>query len=314
MAGTSAHPDAKYGRRGDTLMAHVTEGEQIVPKPVLDANPVIARLIADAIRNAGADPEQYKVGSGMSYNPETGNPEFGFSLSPKKLIKKAKKFIKKVAPVALPIAAALIPGVGPLAGAAMGAAGGAIGGGGLKGTILGAASGGIGGYVNAAGGLTNAAANALNSSGFGGAAYDLLSGAGTGSSIFNSMSAASPILQALSLEQQKIGSPDSPKVAKETPFKPQRQEAMAAPSSLSPLAGFAPEQERAAIATKGVNVGLASDENAYYRNLLNRSLIGEGNKVNTDNPNFLMPIESQYFSQQGKNTSDLMKFLQGISA
>jgi hypothetical protein len=95
-------------------------------------------------------------------------------------------------------------------------------------------------------------------------------------------------------------------------FTPSRPDALNAPESLNELASFSPEQQRSALATRGLNQGLGADENNYYRNLVQRSLIGEGNQVDTSNPNFLMPIESQYFSQQGNNTSDIMQFLQGL--
>jgi len=95
-------------------------------------------------------------------------------------------------------------------------------------------------------------------------------------------------------------------------FTPSRPDAMSRPGSLSELSSFAPEQERSALATRGINQGLGSEEDAYYRNLLQRSLIGDSNQVQANNDQFLMPIESQYFSKRGQNTSDVMKFLQGI--
>ena len=100
--------------------------------------------------------------------------------------------------------------------------------------------------------------------------------------------------------------------AEEPPFVPQRPDALQTPESLSEFGGFTPEQQRSALATKGVNTGLGSDENAYYRNLVQRSLIGDGNQVQQDNPNFLLPIESQYFSHQGVDTSNIMNFLKAL--
>lgn len=127
------------------------------------------------------------------------------------------------------------------------------------------------------------------------------------------------ILGAVSTAQSLFNKPKEPKQekitpAQATPFSPSKPDAMEAPASLGEFSGFTPEQQRSALATKGINTGLGQDENAYYRNLIQRSLIGDGNQVDTSNPNFLMPIESQYFSQQGVNTSDIMEFLKGISS
>lgn len=113
-------------------------------------------------------------------------------------------------------------------------------------------------------------------------------------------------------EKQREQGPVRP--AQEAPFNPQRPDELQRPESLgAEFSTFSPEQQRSALATRGLNTGLGDDENKYYRNLIQRSLIGDGNKVDTSNPNFLLPVESQYFSQQGQNTSDIMKFLKGIS-
>lgn len=323
MAGTYNSPIAHKGRRGDTMIAHVTKGEQIVPKPVLDANPVIAHLIAHAIRNAGADPEQYKVGSEMSHNPDTGHPEFGFFSH---LFK--NKIFRTVAPIVLgainPVLGAAAGGVmgasngGGIVGGLTGAAGGYFGGSALSGGISGLSTaplsgigpvgqGGVSGFISGASSGLSGAASAVGSAlgisgGTVGGASQLLQAASLGGSMLSSGG------QKQALEQQKVSAPST------APFVPKQPTAMATPDSLSQLASFDPQQQRSALATKGVNGGLGSDEDAYYRNLLQRSLIGEGNKVNTSNPNFLLPIEGQYFSQQGKNTSDIMKFLQGIQS
>lgn len=127
------------------------------------------------------------------------------------------------------------------------------------------------------------------------------------------------ILGAVSGAQSLFGSQKQPRqemigAAQAPSFSPSRPNEMGLPESLGEFGSLSPDQQRSALATKGVNSGLGEDENSYYRNLVQRSLIGEGNQVDTSNPNFLLPIESQYFSQQGINTSDIMKFLQGISS
>lgn len=303
-------------------MAHVTPGETIVPKPILDANPVIAHLISQAIRNAGANPEQYKVGSRMSHNPETGHPEFGWFSS----IFKSPIF-RTVAPIVL---GAFNPALGAAAGAALGASNG----GGVMGGITGAAGGYFGGSALGGGisGLSTAPLSGIGPVGQGGIS-GFISGASGGVSgaagalgsalgiSGGTVSGASKLLQAASLGGSLLGSggQQQPLAQQKAapappPFTPKQPTAMAMPDSLSQLASFDPQQQRSALATKGVNGGLGGDEDAYYRNLLQRSLIGDGNKVNTSNPNFLLPVEGQYFSQQGKNTSDIMAFLKGIKS
>ncbi len=236
------------------------------------------------------------------------------------------RILKAIAPIA-------IGAFNPALGAAVGAGLGASGGGGIVGGLTGAAGGYFGGSALSGGisgfqGLPAAGVIGPQAGGFAGALSGASAGiAGAGSALGSALGigagtvdATSKILQAASLgssmmgsgqqkqaiAQQKIGAPSS------APFSPQRPDAMARPNTLGELASYAPDQERSALATKGLNTGLGSDENSYYRNLIQRSLIGEGNTVNVSNPNFLLPIESQYFSRQGLNTSDQMRFLQGL--
>jgi hypothetical protein len=131
---------------------------------------------------------------------------------------------------------------------------------------------------------------------------------GPAASIFSAISGAQSLFGGNRSERQA-----PVQAAQATPFRPSRPDAVNAPESLNEMAAFSPEQQRSALATRGLNQGLGADENSYYRNLVQRSLIGDGNSVDTSNPNFLMPIESQYFSQQGMNTSDIMQFLEGLN-
>ena len=109
--------------------------------------------------------------------------------------------------------------------------------------------------------------------------------------------------------KQKATGPVSP--AQAAPFNPTRPNALTRPGSLSEYSSFTPEQERSALATKGLNQGLGKDEDSYYRNLIQRSLIGDNNQPAADT-NTLLPVESQYFSQQGMNTSGIMDFLKAL--
>lgn len=111
--------------------------------------------------------------------------------------------------------------------------------------------------------------------------------------------------------KKKPGMPAPIQPAQAPEFKPVKPTAMGRPDSLSSFAGYAPEQERSALATKGLNKGLGADEESYYRNLVSRSLVGDNNQVVGD-ANTLLPVESQYFSRGGVNTSDIMQFLKQI--
>lgn len=136
------------GRGGDTVIAHMTIGEVVIPRPLME-DPEVAQTIQAIFDAYGENIAEFTVGDPANkINPETGQPEFGF-------FKSIKKVFKKIAPIALPILGSMIPGVGPVLGAALGgAAGGAIGGGGIKGALTGAVLGGAGGYLSAgAGGL-----------------------------------------------------------------------------------------------------------------------------------------------------------------
>lgn len=110
---------ATLGRDEDAYIAHVAAGEMVVP-PVISPE-TRARLFQE-MQQVGLDPNEYTVGEGMSINPITGMPEFGFL---KKAFKSVKKVVKKVAPIALPL---MIPGVGGALSGALGGVGGALGG------------------------------------------------------------------------------------------------------------------------------------------------------------------------------------------
>ena len=109
---------AGLGRGEDTMLAHVAPGEMVVP-PVI--TPETQKIIEQEMMAVGLNPNEYRVGDGMSINPITGMAEFGFL---KKLGKSLKKVVKKVAPIA---GALLIPGVGGALSGALGSVGSALG-------------------------------------------------------------------------------------------------------------------------------------------------------------------------------------------
>ena len=90
---------ASLGRDEDNYLAHVARGEMVVPPIISDDT---RQRLYKEMMAVGLDPNEYTVGAGMSINPITGQPEFGFL---KKIAKSVKKVVKKVAPIA-----AVIPG------------------------------------------------------------------------------------------------------------------------------------------------------------------------------------------------------------
>ena len=145
---------AKMGRYDDDQIAHVAEGEMLVPAPILKYYPEVREEIFDVIRKEGLNPQEFIVGGDMvARNPLTGVQEFGFF---SKVFKKIKKVVKKLAPVILAFA---LPGIGSalgtsafgyatlgqaaLTGAAAGGLGTLIQGGKFKDALKGAAIGGL---------------------------------------------------------------------------------------------------------------------------------------------------------------------------
>ena len=65
------------GRGTDSLMGHLTAGELVVPVEVLDASPMLKKVLADTFADEGLELAQYIVGDELNLrNPTTGQPEF----------------------------------------------------------------------------------------------------------------------------------------------------------------------------------------------------------------------------------------------
>ena len=110
---------ANMGQYDDDEIAHVAEGEVIVPAPIMKYYPEIKEQVFQAIREEGLDPNEFVVGDEVvARNPYTGMQEFGW-LS--KTWKKIKKVVKKAAPIIL--AATGLYFAAPLIGGATFAAG-----------------------------------------------------------------------------------------------------------------------------------------------------------------------------------------------
>ncbi len=110
---------ARLGRDEDQYMAHVAPNEMVVP-PVI--SPETRALIEAEMKAVGLDPNEYTVGEGMSINPITGMPEFGWL---KKTFKSVKKVVKKAAPI-VGVASMFIPGLGPAISGALGGLGSSV--------------------------------------------------------------------------------------------------------------------------------------------------------------------------------------------
>ncbi len=143
---------AEAGRATDTVLGHLSLGEVVIPRALLD-DPQVMQILQQIFEANGANLAEFTVGDPANkINPETGHPEFFF--------KKLKSIFKAVAPLALSYFA---PGLGTALGGALGAGaafapivgGAALGAGtsALTGgnAIQGAALGGLGGGIQSAG-------------------------------------------------------------------------------------------------------------------------------------------------------------------
>lgn len=117
---------AEKGRGGDSVMAHLTPGEVVIPKDMA-SDPDFQKIMSKYFSENGADINQFTVGSDKnSINPETGQPEF------------LKVFGKKVG-----WGTVIGAGLGYLTGGASTLLTGALGatGGAAAGAVIGAAAG-----------------------------------------------------------------------------------------------------------------------------------------------------------------------------
>src|SRR6056300_1699221 len=157
---------AEYGREGDTRIAHVAEGETVIPMEVLDADPALKEQLFKSMREQGLDPERYVVGNELnSINPVTGQPEFFLKKifkGVKKLVKGVVKVFKKFAPIILSVGLnAIFPGLGAIAAGALGSGiGTLVQGGSIKDAFKSALIGG------AVGGLASGISGAISGEGF----------------------------------------------------------------------------------------------------------------------------------------------------
>ena len=118
---------AKYGRNEDNMLAHVAEGELVIPAQFLKDEVMKQRIFGILGEMGVEDPQAYVVGAEANdINPTTGLPEFFLKKLFKSVVKGVKsvvksvvKVVKKVAPMVLPIALSATP-LGPVFGSALG--------------------------------------------------------------------------------------------------------------------------------------------------------------------------------------------------
>ena len=66
---------ASSGRGGDTRIAHLTPGEGIIPRSIMQ-DPAMVKALAEALYSRGMNLDDYIVGPGAERNPATGLMEF----------------------------------------------------------------------------------------------------------------------------------------------------------------------------------------------------------------------------------------------
>jgi hypothetical protein len=161
--GTAISRLQSMGRNGDTIIAHLTPDEIVVPADILRQNPQVKDMIFAEMRLAGVeDPERCIVGSDENFvNPESGMPEFFLKRivrGVRNVVKGVGKALKKAAPILLPVAINMLaPGLGTIASGALGAGIGTLVQGGnikdaFKSALIGGAMGGL--YSGVQGGLS----------------------------------------------------------------------------------------------------------------------------------------------------------------
>jgi hypothetical protein len=149
----AANELAEFGREGDNRIAHVADGETVIPMEVFEEDPALKEALFGRMREMGIDPERYVVGNELnSINPVTGQPEFFLKKlfkGIKKAVKGVVKVFKKIAPIVLSVGLNfLFPGLGAIASGALGSGIGTLVQGGnlkdaFKAALIGGAVGGI---------------------------------------------------------------------------------------------------------------------------------------------------------------------------
>lgn len=99
----------KKGRRTDTVLGHLTNGEMVIPVEILDADKGYLREVINGVmKELGGNPNEYTVGhKDNKINPETGYPEF-WGWNPFKAVKKVVKSVVNTVKKVVKTAAAAV--------------------------------------------------------------------------------------------------------------------------------------------------------------------------------------------------------------
>jgi hypothetical protein len=297
---------AMRGRGGDSMLAHVTPGDVVVPRFIAEKDPSILSRLKKNFEEEGRDYRDHIVGSDInSINPETGMPEFGW-FSFKNIFKTAAPILGAIAGTALG---------GPWGGAAGSALGSKLSGGSTTDALLSGAGAGLGsaflgvGSGDIAGNLTKnsltrgiggALASGLPS--VGGIGVNGLTGALAGKSL------ADIVGRGTAIPTGEAGGYES--------FSPEnldisRPADMAIPGGMGELGNLSDVQRTSNIATQGVEgQGASPDAQAYFINQIRRRLTDANSTANEVNP-----IEQSYLNRIGVSyqPGDVKSILEGIA-
>jgi hypothetical protein len=109
---------ASFGRGNDSMMAHVTPGEVMLPPELLAQEPGLMQALATVFAKHGRNPAEFTVGATEGTNPVTGLPEYGWF---DKVIKSIKNSIVPTVASVVGGAAGNYLGIGSAIGSGIGA-------------------------------------------------------------------------------------------------------------------------------------------------------------------------------------------------
>ena len=90
----STNEMASQGRGEDSMVAHVTPGDYVIPKNILIQHPEFLVKLKKVMEDEGEDYRTHMIGSGFeNMNPGTGAPEFGFGKSFKNIARSAGSLV-----------------------------------------------------------------------------------------------------------------------------------------------------------------------------------------------------------------------------
>jgi len=89
---------ARHGRKGDTMIGHLTPGDVVIPRDVIMQEPQFLVRLKKIMEEGGGDYRTHMVGSGYdNINPATGMPEYGWF---SKITRPITRAVKKVGSIA----------------------------------------------------------------------------------------------------------------------------------------------------------------------------------------------------------------------